>query len=57
VACVLDVDRVTFANGARAAASNFARFARSVRKWQLLHALPVGDQELVRLASLAWLDS
>jgi 3-deoxy-D-manno-octulosonic acid kinase len=57
VACVLDVDRVTFDGDPHAAARNFARFARSVRKWQALHDLPVGDAELVRLASLAWVDA
>ncbi|MHB1311635.1 MAG: lipopolysaccharide kinase InaA family protein [Gemmatimonadaceae bacterium] len=57
VACVLDVDRVRFADDARAAAGNFARLARSVRKWQELHDLTVGDAELVRLASLAWVDA
>ena len=56
VACVLDVDRVRFADP-QAAAGNFARFARSVRKWQGLHGLTVGDAELVRLASLAWVDA
>lgn len=57
VACVLDVDRVRFADDALAAAGNFARLARSVRKWQALHGLTVGDAELVRLASLAWVDA
>jgi len=56
VACVLDVDRVRFGD-ARAAAGNFARLARSVRKWQDLHGLAVGDAALVRLASLAWVEA
>jgi len=55
-AYVLDVDRVSFDAG-DAAAQNFARFARSVRKWNELHALGVGDDALVRLASLAWVES
>ncbi len=57
VAFVLDVDRVTISGDTRAAATNFARFARSVRKWQERHALALGDAELVRLATLAWVDA
>jgi 3-deoxy-D-manno-octulosonic acid kinase len=56
-AFVLDVDRVSFGGTADAAARNFARFARSVRKWNDLHQLGVGDDALVRLASLAWVES
>lgn len=56
-AFVLDVDRVSFGDGTDAAARNFARFARSVRKWDELHHLGVGDDALVRLASLAWVES
>ncbi len=56
-AYVLDVDRVTFAAEADAAARNFARLARSIRKWNDNHSLGVGDDALVRLASLAWVDS
>jgi 3-deoxy-D-manno-octulosonic acid kinase len=56
-AFALDVDRVSFGGSANAAAQNFARFARSVRKWNALHSLGVGDDALVRLASLAWVDS
>lgn len=56
-AFALDVDRVSFGGTADAAARNFARFARSVRKWNDLHQLGVGDDALVRLASLAWVDS
>lgn len=53
-AYVLDVDRVAFVTSGDVAASNFARFARSARKWNELHALGVGDDALVKLASLAW---
>lgn len=56
-AYVLDVDRVTFDRGAPVAARNFARFARSARKWNAERALGVGDDALVRLASLAWVDA
>ncbi len=56
-AYALDVDRVSFGAGADAAARNFARFARSVRKWNELHQLGVGDDALVRLASLAWVET
>jgi len=55
-AFVLDVDRVSFGGTADAAARNFARFARSVRKWNERHNLGVGDDALVRLAALAWVD-
>lgn len=53
-AYALDVDRVSFDAGAQAAARNFARFVRSVRKWNTLHQLGVSDDALVRLASIAW---
>jgi len=55
-AFVLDVDRVSFGGTADAAARNFARFARSVRKWNELYNLGVGDDALVRLAALAWVE-
>jgi hypothetical protein len=55
-AYVLDVDRVRFTNDGQAAARNFARFARSARKWDAEHALGIGDDALVRLAALAWVD-
>ncbi len=56
-AYVLDVDRVSFDANPQLAARNFARFARSARKWNELHALGVGDDALVRLASQAWVDA
>lgn len=56
-AYVLDVDRVSFAPDARVAARNFARFARSARKWNAEQGLGVGDDALVRLASLAWVEA
>jgi 3-deoxy-D-manno-octulosonic acid kinase len=55
-AYVLDVDRVRFTDDAQAAARNFARFARSARKWDAEQNLGVGDDALVRLAALAWVD-
>jgi len=55
-AYVLDVDRVTFMNDPHVSAQNFARFARSARKWNALHALDFDDSALVRLATLAWVD-
>ncbi len=55
-AYVLDVDRVTFAADSQASARNFARFARSARKWNAVHGLRVGDDALVRLAALAWVE-
>jgi len=57
VAYVLDVDRIDFAPGPQVSARNFARLARSVRKWNAQQALGVGDDALVRLASLAWVDA
>jgi len=33
------VDRVTFGDASQAAARNFARFARSARKWNDVHGL------------------
>lgn len=56
MAYVLDVDRVRFETGQQVAARNFARFARSARKWNDQHGLDVGDDALVRLAALAWVD-
>lgn len=55
-AYILDVDRVTFGEESRAAARNFARFARSARKWNDDHGLRVSDDALVRLAALAWVE-
>jgi 3-deoxy-D-manno-octulosonic acid kinase len=55
-AYILDVDRVTFGETSQAAARNFARFARSARKWNDVHGLRVGDDALVRLAALAWVE-
>jgi hypothetical protein len=57
LAYVLDVDRVVFDDGGDVAARNFARFARSARKWNDQHALGVGDDALVRLAALAWVST
>ncbi|MBW7933750.1 MAG: phosphotransferase [Gemmatimonadaceae bacterium] len=56
-AYVLDIDRVRFTDSEEAAASNFARFARSVRKWDAERSLGVGDDALVRLAALAWVEA
>jgi hypothetical protein len=56
-AYVLDVDRVRFTQDREAAARNFARFARSARKWDAEHRLGIGDDALVRLAAHAWGDS
>lgn len=56
-AYVLDVDRVSFAHTPQVSARNFARFARSVHKWNAQRALGVGDEALVRLASRAWVES
>lgn len=56
MAYVLDVDRVRFTDDSDASARNFARLARSARKWDAEHALGVGDDALVRLAALAWVD-
>jgi hypothetical protein len=47
---------VTFGEKAEASARNFARFARSARKWNDIHGLRVGDDALVRLAALAWVE-
>lgn len=55
-AYILDVDRVTFGEKAEASARNFARFARSARKWNDVHGLRVSDDALVRLAALAWVE-
>lgn len=56
-AYVLDVDRVTFDADPQVAARNFARFARSARKWNAMHGLGVGDDALVRLAARAWVEA
>jgi hypothetical protein len=55
-AYVLDVDRVRFVDDGHAAARNFARFARSARKWNAERGLDLGDDALVRLATRAWVD-
>jgi len=55
-AYILDVDRMTFGEKAEASARNFARFARSARKWNDAHGLRVSDDALVRLAALAWVE-
>jgi Lipopolysaccharide kinase (Kdo/WaaP) family len=54
-AWVLDVDRVRFGapNDAGIAGRNFARLARSLRKWRARAALPVDDATIARLAALA----
>jgi 3-deoxy-D-manno-octulosonic acid kinase len=57
IAYVLDVDRITFTKGPQVSARNFARFARSVRKWNDEQALDVSDAALVRLASQAWVEA
>ena len=54
LAYVLDVDVMRLDAPGDVAALNFARFARSVRKWNDLHSLGVDDDALVRLASQAW---
>lgn len=54
MAYVLDVDVVALDTGADAAGQNFARLARSIRKWNEQYALGVSDDALVRLASQAW---
>ena len=55
-ALVLDVDRVTFAEGVDgvegAREQNLARLLRSARKWQLHHGARVTDGELETFASL-----
>lgn len=55
-AYVLDVDRVRFVQDGQVAARNFARLAHSARRWNVEHDLDFGDDALVRLASLAWVD-
>lgn len=55
-ACILDVDRVSFAPGIPVAARNFARLARSARKWRDAHGLEFTDDHLVRLAAMAWVE-
>lgn len=49
-AWLLDVDVVTFGVAPEEAARrNAARLARSLRKWQRLHALPVVDEDIAAL--------
>jgi 3-deoxy-D-manno-octulosonic acid kinase len=55
-AYVLDVDRVRFVTDGHVSGRNFARFARSARKWNAERGLDFGDEALVRLATLAWVD-
>ncbi|HEY5491272.1 MAG TPA: lipopolysaccharide kinase InaA family protein [Gemmatimonadaceae bacterium] len=55
-AYVLDVDRVRFVADGNVSARNFARFARSARKWNAERGLDLGDDALVRLATRAWVD-
>jgi 3-deoxy-D-manno-octulosonic acid kinase len=57
MAYVLDVDRVSFVKDAQVAARNFARFARSARKWHAARRLDFGDDALMRLATRSWADS
>jgi len=50
-AYVLDVDRVAFgAPGSGVAAANLRRLVRSLQKWRREHALPVSDDDILRLA-------
>lgn len=56
-AFVLDVDRVRFVRDGLVAARNFARFARSARKWNAERGLDFGDDALVRLATRSWNDA
>lgn len=53
VAYLLDVDRVTFPVGSDIAACNFARLARSARKWRRRWGLDFDENSLSRLAVLA----
>ena len=58
-AYVLDVDRVTFGEPARArtGAANFGRLVRSARKWRDLYGARVSEAELERVAreaGVAW---
>ena len=55
-AYVLDVDRVRFTRDAQVSARNFARFARSARKWNAERNLGFDDEALVRLAARSWLE-
>jgi Lipopolysaccharide kinase (Kdo/WaaP) family len=55
-AYVLDVDRVRFVADGHVSARNFARFARSARKWNAERGLDLGNDALVRLATRAWVD-
>ncbi|MFA7405796.1 MAG: lipopolysaccharide kinase InaA family protein [Pelobacteraceae bacterium] len=52
-AYLLDVDRVTFPGGSGIAARNFARLARSARKWRTRRGLDFDEDSLARLACLA----
>ena len=55
LAFVLDVDRVAFgaAGDATIAGRNIARLVRSARKWRMKWGLPIGDEDLLRLAAAA----
>lgn len=57
IAYVLDVDRVSFVKDAQVAARNFARLARSARKWNAERRLDFGDDALMRLATRSWADA
>lgn len=52
-AYLLDVDRVTFPVGSDIASRNFARLARSARKWRARWGLDFDEDSLSRLAGLA----
>lgn len=54
-AYVLDVDRIHFRepNDPRVATANFARLARSARKWRALHGIAVGEEDLEWLGERA----
>jgi 3-deoxy-D-manno-octulosonic acid kinase len=56
-AYALDVDRVRFVKDMEVAARNFARFARSARKWNAERGLDLGDDALIRLATRAWVEA
>jgi hypothetical protein len=52
-AYLLDVDRVTFPAGADVSGRNFARLARSARKWRERWGLDFDEAALARLGALA----
>jgi hypothetical protein len=52
-AYLLDVDRVTFPGGSGIATRNFARLARSARKWRTRWGLDFDEDSLSRLAALS----